>query len=48
VHDVAKVDICPWALREVVLLRRLSPLLTVNSLHQIRLGQKSKRTLLGA
>jgi exopolyphosphatase / guanosine-5'-triphosphate,3'-diphosphate pyrophosphatase len=33
------VQICPWALREGILLRRLSPLLTPDSLHQIKLLQ---------
>lgn len=37
--DVQQVEICPWALREGVLLRRLSPLLTPDSLHQIQLIQ---------
>jgi exopolyphosphatase/pppGpp-phosphohydrolase len=36
---VSAVEICPWALREGILLRRLSPLLTPDSLHQIRLLQ---------
>lgn len=36
---VPSVRICPWALREGILLRRLSPLLTPDSLHQIRLLQ---------
>lgn len=31
------VEICPWALREGILLRRLSPLLTPDSLYQIKL-----------
>jgi exopolyphosphatase/guanosine-5'-triphosphate,3'-diphosphate pyrophosphatase len=35
--DLAEVEICPWALREGILLRRLSPLLTPDSLHQIKL-----------
>jgi exopolyphosphatase/guanosine-5'-triphosphate,3'-diphosphate pyrophosphatase len=34
-----RVETCPWALREGILLRRLSPLLTADSLHQIRLIQ---------
>lgn len=34
-----QVEICPWALREGVLLRRLSPLLTPDSLYQIQLIQ---------
>jgi hypothetical protein len=34
---VDSLDICPWALREGVLLRRLSPLLTPDSLHQIKM-----------
>lgn len=36
---VSAVEICPWALREGILLRRLSPLLTPDSLHQIKLLQ---------
>jgi exopolyphosphatase/guanosine-5'-triphosphate,3'-diphosphate pyrophosphatase len=36
---VNAVEICPWALREGILLRRLSPLLTPDSLYQIRLLQ---------
>jgi exopolyphosphatase / guanosine-5'-triphosphate,3'-diphosphate pyrophosphatase len=39
VLGVHEVDICPWALREGILLRRLSPLLTPDSLHQIKLIQ---------
>jgi exopolyphosphatase / guanosine-5'-triphosphate,3'-diphosphate pyrophosphatase len=34
---VDSLDICPWALREGVLLRRLSPLLTPDSLRQIKM-----------
>jgi exopolyphosphatase / guanosine-5'-triphosphate,3'-diphosphate pyrophosphatase len=37
--DIAQLEICPWALREGILLRRLSPLLTADSLHQIELIQ---------
>jgi exopolyphosphatase/guanosine-5'-triphosphate,3'-diphosphate pyrophosphatase len=37
--DLPQVEICPWALREGVLLRRLSPLLSPDSLHQIELIQ---------
>jgi exopolyphosphatase/pppGpp-phosphohydrolase len=37
--DIAQVEICPWALREGILLRRLSPLLTPDSLGQIQLLQ---------
>jgi exopolyphosphatase/pppGpp-phosphohydrolase len=36
---VDHVEICPWALREGILLRRLSPLLTSDSLAQIKLIQ---------
>jgi len=36
---VPHVEICPWALREGILLRRLSPLLTADSLYQISLIQ---------
>jgi exopolyphosphatase / guanosine-5'-triphosphate,3'-diphosphate pyrophosphatase len=36
---VGAVELCPWALREGILLRRLSPLLTPDSLHQIKLLQ---------
>ena len=36
---VNAVEVCPWALREGILLRRLSPLLTPDSLHQIKLLQ---------
>jgi exopolyphosphatase/guanosine-5'-triphosphate,3'-diphosphate pyrophosphatase len=36
---VRQAVICPWALREGVLLRRLSPLLSPDSLHQIQLIQ---------
>ena len=39
VLDVGQVEICPWALREGVLLRRLSPVLSADSLHQIQLIQ---------
>lgn len=35
--DVRVVEICPWALREGIFLRRLSPLLTPDSLQQIKL-----------
>jgi exopolyphosphatase / guanosine-5'-triphosphate,3'-diphosphate pyrophosphatase len=37
--DIAELEVCPWALREGILLRRLSPLLTADSLHQIELIQ---------
>jgi exopolyphosphatase/guanosine-5'-triphosphate,3'-diphosphate pyrophosphatase len=36
---LATIEMCPWALREGILLRRLSPLLTPDSLHQIQLIQ---------
>jgi len=36
---IGQLEICPWALREGVLLRRLSPLLSADSLHQIQLIQ---------
>ncbi len=36
---IDRVEVCPWALREGILLRRLSPLLTPDSLHQIKLIQ---------
>jgi exopolyphosphatase/guanosine-5'-triphosphate,3'-diphosphate pyrophosphatase len=39
VLGIDEVEICPWALREGILLRRLSPLLTPDSLHQIKLIQ---------
>jgi exopolyphosphatase / guanosine-5'-triphosphate,3'-diphosphate pyrophosphatase len=35
--DLPRVEICPWALREGILLRRLSPLLTADSLYQVEL-----------
>jgi exopolyphosphatase / guanosine-5'-triphosphate,3'-diphosphate pyrophosphatase len=35
VLDLDAVELCPWALREGILLRRLSPLLTSDSLAQI-------------
>ena len=34
---VPRVEVCPWALREGILLRRLSPLLTADSLYQVEL-----------
>jgi exopolyphosphatase/guanosine-5'-triphosphate,3'-diphosphate pyrophosphatase len=37
--DLDAVEVCPWALREGILLRRLSPLLTTDSLAQIKLIQ---------
>jgi exopolyphosphatase / guanosine-5'-triphosphate,3'-diphosphate pyrophosphatase len=39
VLGLSAVELCPWALREGILLRRLSPLLTPESLRQIRLLQ---------
>ncbi|MEN3309615.1 MAG: exopolyphosphatase / guanosine-5-triphosphate,3-diphosphate pyrophosphatase [Micromonosporaceae bacterium] len=39
VLDLPAIEVCPWALREGILLRRLSPLLTPDSLHQIQLIQ---------
>jgi exopolyphosphatase/guanosine-5'-triphosphate,3'-diphosphate pyrophosphatase len=36
---VGQLEVCPWALREGILLRRLSPLLTPDSLEQIKLIQ---------
>jgi len=39
VIGVEQVEICPWALREGILLRRLSPLMTPDSLYQIKLIQ---------
>jgi exopolyphosphatase/guanosine-5'-triphosphate,3'-diphosphate pyrophosphatase len=39
--DLTEVEICPWALREGILLRRLSPLLTADSLYQIKLIQSA-------
>jgi exopolyphosphatase/guanosine-5'-triphosphate,3'-diphosphate pyrophosphatase len=35
--NLSAVEICPWALREGILLRRLSPLMTPDSLYQIKL-----------
>lgn len=35
--NLSVVELCPWALREGILLRRLSPLLTPDSLYQIKL-----------
>jgi exopolyphosphatase/guanosine-5'-triphosphate,3'-diphosphate pyrophosphatase len=39
VLDLPAIEVCPWALREGILLRRLSPLFTPDSLHQIQLIQ---------
>jgi exopolyphosphatase / guanosine-5'-triphosphate,3'-diphosphate pyrophosphatase len=36
---IRQVEVCPWALREGILLRRLSPLQTSDSLYQIKLIQ---------
>jgi hypothetical protein len=43
--DVDRVEVCPWALREGILLRRLAPLPGPDALRHVELIESSGATV---